>query len=103
MYRRGLGATEAVITKITYGGEAPSQDPNACVGGYDSYGQVCADFSAITNDPTATAQALKYLYGQGSQPATAQPVNVLSKYSNIIIIAGVGLLALMVLGPGVRR
>jgi len=67
--RRGLNA----IADGKYG-------MGACVGGFDEYGMACTDFTPITSDPTATAQALQYL---NSTSAGSAPSSGGSSWANL--------------------
>lgn len=86
----GLGDTEAVVTKVTYGGEV---DPATCIDGYDRYGVACQDWSGL-NDPQALAAAKKVF---SDSPATTK--------INPLYIAGalVGLVLVVSMMGGRRR
>lgn len=108
-YRSNYGLGETVIgpngIPMEVNPGPVTGDANVCTNGFNPFGEACTDFTPITNDPALTAAALKALYGS-SAPKTPAPVDLqglLSKYSNLILIGGVGLLALMVLGPRGRR
>lgn len=88
----GLGAAEAVITKITYGGEV---DPSACIDGYDRYGVACQDWSSLS-DPGTLATAKQILSGGGASSSA-------TKINPLYIAGGLVALVLVVSMMGGRR